>query len=146
MVTKRPSKLRFFESTEDAVDDCGNVVDHTLVEAQLMGGITQGAGQVFGEKALYDRATGQLLSGSFMDYPMPRAGWLGELTILDNGVPSPTNPLGIKGVGESGTTGAMPTIVNATLDALAPLGVKHLDMPLTPARVWEAIQAARGAG
>lgn len=126
-----------------AVDDCGNVVDHTLVEGQLMGGITQGAGQVFGEQAIYDRASGQLMSGSFMDYPMPRAGWLRDLTILDNGVPSPTNPLGIKGVGESGTTGSLSALANAALDALREVGVKHIDMPLTPGRVWAAIQAAK---
>lgn len=124
-----------------AVDDCGNVIDHTLVEGQLMGGITQGAGQVFGERAIYDAATGQLLSGSFMDYPMPRAGWLQGLTILDNGVPSPTNPLGIKGVGESGTTGSLPALVNAAMNALREVGVTHVDMPLTPAKVWSAIHA-----
>ena len=126
-----------------AVDDCGNVVDHALVEGQLIGGMTQGAGQVFGERAIYDRQTGQLLSGSFMDYPMPRAGWLGDLTILDNGVPSPTNPLGIKGVGESGTTGSIPALANAVMNALAELGVKHIDLPLTPARVWAAITATK---
>lgn len=126
-----------------AVDDCGNVIDHTIVEGQLMGGITQGAGQVFGEHGIYDRETGQLLTGSFMDYVMPRAGWLRELHIEDNGVPSPTNPIGVKGVGESGTTGSLPALTNATLNALRQVGVKGIDMPLTPARVWQAIQAAR---
>jgi len=129
-----------------AVDDCGNVIDHTIVEGQLIGGITQGAGQVFGEHGIYDRETGQLLTGSFMDYVMPRAGWMSPdvLKVGDNGVPSPTNPIGVKGVGESGNTGSLPSLVNATLNALRQAGVTAIDMPLTPARVWGAIQAAKG--
>jgi aerobic carbon-monoxide dehydrogenase large subunit len=128
-----------------AMDDCGNVVDHTIVEGQLMGGIAQGAGQALGEHGIYDRETGQLLTGSFMDYFMLRAGWLKDLRIGDNGVPSPTNPIGVKGVGESGTTGSIPAIANAVMSALRQVGVQGIDMPLTPARVWGAMQSAKAA-
>jgi carbon-monoxide dehydrogenase large subunit len=127
------------------VDDCGTIVNHTLLEAQMHGGIAQGAGQVFGENMVYDNATGQLLTGSFMDYYMPRAGLLGDIRLYDHPVPSPTNPLGVKGAGEAGTTGSLPTLMNAVLDALRPAGVRQFDMPASPARVWQALQdAARG--
>ncbi|MFN0159667.1 MAG: xanthine dehydrogenase family protein molybdopterin-binding subunit [Burkholderiales bacterium] len=122
-----------------AVDDCGTVLNHTLVEAQLHGGIAQGAGQVFGEHAAYDRASGQLLSGSFMDYVMPRAGLLPAIETIEHCVPSPTNVLGAKGTGEAGTTGALPVLMNAIVDALRARGIAHLDMPATPARVWQAL-------
>jgi aerobic carbon-monoxide dehydrogenase large subunit len=89
---------------------------------------------------VYDPATAQLLTGSFMDYVMPRAGWLRKIAVHDHPVPSPTNALGAKGVGEAGCSGSLPTLVNATLDALRPLGIKHLDMPFTPSRIWEAIR------
>jgi carbon-monoxide dehydrogenase large subunit len=129
-----------------AVDDCGRVMNHTLVEGQLHGGILQGAGQVLGEHCVYD-ASGQLLTGSFMDYPMPRADMLGAVTLqlYDHPVPSPTNPLGVKGAGEAGTTGAIPALANAVIDALRPLGIAHLDFPYSPARVWHAIATARRA-
>jgi carbon-monoxide dehydrogenase large subunit len=127
-----------------AVDDCGTIVNHTLLEGQMHGGITQGAGQVFGEQCVYDRETGQLLTGSFMDYCMPRAGLLPDIELGDHPMPSPTNPLGVKGAGEAGTTGALPTLMNAILDALRPAGVKHLDMPATPARIWSALRQAGG--
>ena len=129
-----------------AVDDCGRVMDHTLVEGQLHGGILQGAGQVFGEHCIYD-ATGQLLTGSFMDYAMPRADMLGptRLELYDHSVPSPTNPLGVKGAGEAGTTGAIPALANAVIDALRPLGIHQLDFPYSPSRVWQAIAKARRA-
>ena len=123
-----------------AVDDLGNVINPTLVEGQVQGGVMQGAGQVFGEHAVYDPATGQLLAGSFMDYIMPRAGWISDMEVHDHPVPTPTNALGAKGVGESGCSGALPALVNATVDALRPLGVKHLDMPFTSARLWDAIR------
>ncbi len=128
-----------------AVDDCGNVLNHTLVEAQVRGGFAQGLGQVLFERAVYDPDTGQLLTGSFMDYGIPRADDLPEMHLGEHIVPCTTNPLGVKGVGEAGTTGALPTLMNAILDALAPLGVKELDMPATPERVWQAIAAARGS-
>jgi carbon-monoxide dehydrogenase large subunit len=126
-----------------AVDDAGTIINHTLVEGQMHGGLTQGAGQVLGEHALYDPESGQLLTGSFMDYPLPRAGLWKQLTLLDHPVPTATNPLGAKGVGESGVTGSLPTLMNAILDALAQAGVTHFDMPATPARVWTALQAAK---
>jgi carbon-monoxide dehydrogenase large subunit len=129
-----------------AVDDLGNVINHALVEGQVQGGVAQGAGQVFGEHAVYDAGTGQLLTGSFMDYVMPRAGLLRDMEVHDHPVPTPTNALGAKGVGESGCSGSLPALVNATIDALRPLGIKHLDMPFTPARLWAAIQAAHAQG
>ncbi len=126
-----------------AVDDCGNIVNHTLLEGQMHGGIMQGAGQVFGEHGMYDKESGQLLTGSFMDYFMPKAGLLRDIYLGDHPMPSPTNPLGVKGAGEAGTTGALPTLMNAILNALRPAGVTHLDMPATPSRVWEALRKAR---
>ena len=126
-----------------AVDDLGNVINPVLVEGQVHGGVVQGAGQVFGEHAIYDAATAQLLTGSFADYVMPRAGLLREIAVHDHPVPTPTNALGAKGVGESGCSGSLPALVNATVDALRPLGIKHIDMPFTPSKLWQAIQEAR---
>ena len=126
-----------------AVDDIGNVITHALVEGQMQGGLTQGAGQILGEHAIYDRETGQLLTGSFMDYPMPRAGMVAGLEVLDHPVPTKLNPLGAKGVGEAGCTGALPTLANAIVDALRPVGVTHFDMPATSQRVWQAIREAK---
>jgi len=123
------------------VDDLGHVVNPVLVEGQVHGGVVQGAGQVFGEHAVYDPATGQLLTGTFQDYPMPKADWVRAMEVHDHPVPTPTNALGAKGVGESGCSGSLPALVNATIDALRPLGIAHLDMPFTPARVWAAICA-----
>jgi carbon-monoxide dehydrogenase large subunit len=122
-----------------AVDDCGRVLNHTLVEGQFHGGIVQGLGQALAEHCVYDPG-GQLLTGSFMDYALPRSDMLGEVQLYDHSVPSPTNPLGVKGAGEAGTTGAIPAVANAVIDALRPLGIRHLDFPFTPARVWAAIQ------
>jgi aerobic carbon-monoxide dehydrogenase large subunit len=118
--------------------------NHTLVEAQVRGGFAQGLGQVLLENAVYDEQ-GQLLTGSFMDYGIPRADDMPEMRLGEHVVPCTTNPLGVKGVGEAGTTGALPTLMNAILDALAPLGVTTLDMPATPERVWRAIAQARGS-
>ena len=129
-----------------AVDDCGNIVNHTLLEGQMHGGLMQGAGQVFGEHGMYDKESGQLLTGSFMDYYIPKAGLLRDVYLGDHPMPSPTNPLGVKGAGEAGTTGALPTLMNAIIDALRPAGVTHIDMPATPSRVWEALRAARANG
>ena len=128
-----------------AVDDAGNIVNHQIVEGQMQGGITQGAGQVFGEHAVYDEETGQLLTGSFMDYPMPRAGLVGGLAIHEHPVPTGSNPLGAKGVGEAGVSGSLPALMNAVLDALRQAGVRRFDMPATPDRLWRAIRAARPA-
>ena len=126
-----------------AVDDLGNVINPALVEGQVHGGVMQGAGQVFGEHVVYDGSTGQLLTGSFMDYVMPRAGWLKHIDVQDHPVPTPMNALGAKGVGESGCSGSLPALVNAVVDALRPLGIRHLDMPYTPAKLWHAIRQAR---
>ena len=123
-----------------AVDDCGRVMNHVLLKGQLHGGILQGIGQALGEHCIYDRESGQLLTGSFMDYPMPRAHMLGEVRTFDKSVPTPRNPLGVKGVGEAGTVGAIPTVANAVIDALRPVGIHHLDFPFSPARVWQAMQ------
>jgi carbon-monoxide dehydrogenase large subunit len=127
----------------NAVDDCGNVINHTIVEGQVHGAVAQGAGQIFGEEVVYDRDTGQLLTGSFMDYCMPHAGLIPGIRMQDAPLPSPNNALGVKGVGESGCTASMPSLTNAVIDALRPLGVQHLDMPLTPAKVWHAIKSAK---
>ncbi len=129
-----------------AVDDCGRIINHTLLEGQLHGGIVQGIGQAMGEYAQYDPVTGQLVTGSFMDYAMPRADEQPAISLYDNSVPSPGNPLGVKGAGEAGTTGAVPTIANAVIDALRPLGIHHLDFPFSPGRVWAAIAARQTGG
>jgi carbon-monoxide dehydrogenase large subunit len=127
------------------VDDCGRVLNHTLVDGQLHGGIVQGLGQVFGEQVVYDRQSGQLLTGTFMDYAMPRPEILKRVELHDHSVPSPSNPLGVKGAGEAGTTGALPAVANAVIDALRPLGIHHLDFPYSASRVWQAIEKAKAA-
>ncbi|MBC7804388.1 MAG: xanthine dehydrogenase family protein molybdopterin-binding subunit [Candidatus Parcubacteria bacterium] len=126
-----------------ACDDAGNIINHQIVEGQMQGGITQGAGHIFSEQAVYDPETAQLLTGSFMDYAMPRAGLVGGLRVIDHAVPTATNPLGAKGVGEGGVTGSMPCLMNAVMDALHAGGVKRFDMPASPQRVWAALQAAK---
>ncbi len=125
-----------------SIDDCGAVVNQTLLEGQIWGGLLQGLGQVFGEICVYGE-DGQMLSGSFMDYVMPHADLVRRVTITMLPVPSPNNRLGVKGVGEAGTVGSLPTAMNAILDALRPEGVAHLDMPASAMRVWEALQRAR---
>lgn len=126
-----------------AVDDCGRIINHVLLDGQLHGGIAQGVGQAMGEHAIYDQASGQLLTGTFMDYPMPHADDMPDIRLYDRSIPSPGNPLGVKGAGEAGTTGAVPAVANAVIDALRPLGIHQLDFPHTPDRVWHAIQAAK---
>jgi carbon-monoxide dehydrogenase large subunit len=125
------------------VDDVGTVINPLLLKGQIHGGIAQGLGQVFGEDIRYD-AAGQLLTASFADYPMPRAADFPDMVVKSNPVPTKTNPLGVKGSGEAGTVGALPALLNAVVDALRPLGVRHVEMPATPERVWRAIRAARG--
>jgi carbon-monoxide dehydrogenase large subunit len=125
-----------------ACDDAGNIINHQIVEGQVQGGLTQGAGQVFNELAVYDRS-GQLLTGSFMDYAMPRAGLVSGIKLLDHPVPTKLNPLGAKGVGEAGVTGSMPALMNAVVDALRQAGVKRFEMPATPGRLWEALRKTR---
>jgi len=126
-----------------ACDDAGNIINHQIVEGQMQGGLTQGAGQVFSELAVYDAESGQLLTGSFMDYAMPRAGLVNGIRLVEHPVPTKLNPLGAKGVGEAGFTGSLPALMNAVLDALRPAGVRHFEMPATPRRIWDALQAAR---
>jgi carbon-monoxide dehydrogenase large subunit len=125
-----------------AVDDAGTIYNQTIVEGQLVGGLMQGIGQAMGEHCVYEPETGQLLTGTFMDYYMPRADVLPEIALYDRPMPSPANPLGAKGAGEAGTTGAIPAIANAVIDALRPCGIAHLDMPFTPYRIWQAIRNA----
>jgi carbon-monoxide dehydrogenase large subunit len=127
-----------------AVDDVGTVINHGVVEGQLHGGVVMGAGQIFAEHVVYDRETGQLMSGSFMDYCMPRAGLVRAIRGAEHATPSTVSPLGVKGVGESGCTGSLPALANAVMDALRPLGIGHLDMPLTSSKVWGAMQVAKG--
>ena len=124
-----------------AVDDCGNVINPMIVEGQIHGGIAQGVGQAMWEELIYDDE-GQLATGTLMDYAMPKAHFFPEFTLDRTVTPSPVNPMGVKGVGEAGTIGSTPCIVNAVCDALSPLGVKHIDMPLKPERVWKAISQA----
>jgi len=125
------------------VDDVGRMVNPMLVKGQIHGGVVQGLGQGLYEELTYDPSTGQLLAGSFMDYAMPRADDMPTFDVDSHEVPTAVNPLGAKGVGEAGTVGALPALLNAVNDALAPLGVRHLDMPVTPERVWRAIQDAK---
>ena len=125
------------------VDDVGTVINPLLLKGQIYGGIAQGVGQILKEDIAYDPDSGQLLTGSFMDYAMPRADDFCDIAIESHPVPTPTNPLGAKGAGEAGTVGAMPATMNAIIDALAPLGVTHIDLPATPERIWRAIQEAQ---
>jgi carbon-monoxide dehydrogenase large subunit len=126
-----------------AVDDFGTIINPMIVEGQVHGGLVQGIGQALMEHGVYDRETGQLLTGSFMDYAMPRADDFPEFKLGHVCTPCTHNPLGTKGCGEAGAIGSPPAVINAVLDALRPLGVKDFDMPASPHRVWEAIQAAK---
>ena len=127
-----------------AVDDCGTQINPLLVEGQVQGGIAHSIGQVLFEQTVYDE-NGQLLTGEFMDYAIPRAHDIPEYILGSTVTPSPVNPLGVKGVGEAGTIGATPAIANAVMDALDPIGIKHLDLPFTPEKIWRAIQQAAPA-
>jgi carbon-monoxide dehydrogenase large subunit len=125
-----------------SADDIGRIINRMIVEGQIQGGIAQGAGQALWEEARYDAASGQLLTGSLMDYSVPRADQFPPMTnAFDESVPCRTNLLGVKGCGEIGTIGAVPAVVHAVLDALAERGVRHLEMPLTPERIWRALHA-----
>jgi carbon-monoxide dehydrogenase large subunit len=127
-----------------AIDDYGRLINPMLTMGQVQGGVTQGIGQALLEHTVYDGQSGQLLSGSFMDYALPRADDLPPLEITLAELPTAVNPLGVKGAGQAGCMAAPQTIINAILDALAPLGVAHVDMPATPERIWRAIRSARG--
>ena len=128
-----------------AVDDCGPQINPVIVEGQVHGGVVQGIGQALWEEAVYDEG-GQLLTGSMLDYALPRADRLPEIEVLSTVTPSPHHPIGVKGIGEAGTIASTATIYNAVMDALAPFGVETVQMPFTPERVWRAIQQAQQSG
>jgi carbon-monoxide dehydrogenase large subunit len=128
------------------VDDVGTVINPKLLKGQIQGGIAQGLGQVLMENVVYDPESGQLLSASFMDYAVPRAEHFCDIAIESRPVPTKLNPLGAKGAGEAGTVGALPAVMLAILDALAPVGVKDIAMPATSERVWRALDEARKLG
>ncbi|MEX1134321.1 MAG: molybdopterin cofactor-binding domain-containing protein, partial [Acidimicrobiia bacterium] len=125
-----------------AMDDCGNIVNPMIVAGQIQGGVAQGIGQALFEGAVFDD-DGTLITSTLADYPIPTATDVPSFELGHTVTPTDANPLGVKGIGEAGTIVSTPTIVNAVIDALAPLGVKHIDMPLRPSRVWQAIQEAR---
>jgi carbon-monoxide dehydrogenase large subunit len=126
----------------NVVDDVGTVLNPMLLHGQIVGGIAQGAGQILMEDIHFDEG-GQLVTGSFMDYAMPRAADIPDVEVESNPVPTKTNPLGVKGAGEAGSVGAMPAVANAIVDALSELGVRHIAMPATPEVVWRAIRGAK---
>ena len=126
-----------------AVDDCGNIINPLIVEGQLHGGIAQGIAQALFEEVSYDPQTGQLLTGTLADYLVPTANEIPS-PLLDRTVtPSPTNELGVKGIGEAGTIAASAAVINAIVDALRPLGISHVDMPASPDRLWKQIRQAQ---
>jgi len=127
------------------VDDVGTVLNPLLLHGQITGGIAQGAGQILREDIRFDPSTGELLTGSFMDYAMPRASDFPAIAIKSNPVPTKTNPLGVKGAGEAGTVGAMPAVANALIDALSEFGVRHIAMPATAEVIWRAMRDGKGA-
>ncbi len=123
----------------NVVDDVGTVINPLLLHGQIQGGIAQGVGQALMEDIHFD-AEGQLVTASFQDYAMPHAHDFCDIEVDANPVPTKTNPLGVKGVGEAGCVGALPAVVNALVDALSEFGVRHIEMPATPERVWRAMQ------
>jgi len=125
-----------------AVDDCGNILNPLIVDGQVHGGVAQGLGQALWEEAVYDE-NGQLLTGEFMDYAMPRAHMMPWIESDHTITPSPVNPLGVKGVGEAGTIGCSPAVVNSVVAALSQLGVRHIDMPLTPEKIWKLVAGGK---
>jgi carbon-monoxide dehydrogenase large subunit len=128
------------------VDDVGTVLNPLLLKGQIHGGVAQGLGQALMEEIRFDPGSGQLLTGSFMDYALPRADDLPSIEVESNAVPTKSNPLGAKGAGEAGTVGALPTVMNAVLNALAPLGVREIPMPASPERIWRVLQEAKRHG
>jgi len=124
------------------VDDVGTVLNPLLLHGQIHGGVVQGAGQILMEDIRRD-ASGQPITGSFMDYAMPRADNVGEIAVESHPVPTKTNPLGVKGAGEAGCVGALPAIANALVDALSEFGIRHIEMPATPERIWRAMRGRR---
>ncbi|HKK08226.1 MAG TPA: molybdopterin cofactor-binding domain-containing protein, partial [Gemmatimonadota bacterium] len=131
--TGEPSLRRYV-----AVDDCGNVINPMIVDGQIHGGVAQAVAQALYEEAVYDE-DGQLVTGSLMDYPVPKATFLPSFELHRTTTPTPVNPLGAKGVGEAGTIGGTPCVVNAVVDALSHLGVRHVDMPARPEKLWRIL-------
>ncbi|HPU50957.1 MAG TPA: molybdopterin-dependent oxidoreductase, partial [Burkholderiaceae bacterium] len=127
-------------------DDVGTMINPAGVKGQIHGGVAQGLGQALMEQVVYDPESGQLLSGSFMDYAMPRAADMPSIQVENNAVPSGLNPLGAKGAGEAGTVGAIPAVMNAVNDALASVGAAAIEMPATSEKVWRSLQAAHTRG
>jgi carbon-monoxide dehydrogenase large subunit len=127
------------------VDDVGTVLNPLLLHGQVIGGVAQGVGQALMENITWDRGSGQILTGSFMDYAMPRAGDLCDIDVESNPVPTATNPLGVKGAGEAGCVGALPAVVNALVDALKPLGINHVPMPATSETLWRLMKGHAAA-
>jgi carbon-monoxide dehydrogenase large subunit len=126
-----------------AVDDCGNVINPMIVDGQIAGGIVQGIAQALFEEVVYDDESGQMRTGTLTDYLVPTANEIPELVMERTVTPSPTNELGVKGIGEAGTIAASAAVINAIVDALSPFGIKHVDMPATPDRLWKMIHNAR---
>jgi carbon-monoxide dehydrogenase large subunit len=125
-----------------AVDDFGRLINPLIVQGQVHGALAQGLGQALGESMIYDEA-GQLITASFMDYALPRASQLPPFTLAFNAEPCRSNPLGVKGAGEGGCVAAPPAAINAVMDALRPLGIRHIEMPATPDRIWRALNLQR---
>ena len=125
------------------VDDVGNVINPLMLKGQIYGGVVQGVGQALMEDIAFDPDTGQLLSGSFMDYAMPRADDMCAMKVESNPVVTKANPLGVKGAGEAGCVGALPAVISAITDALSVYGIDYIEMPATAERVWQAIQSAK---
>ncbi|MBX6425039.1 MAG: xanthine dehydrogenase family protein molybdopterin-binding subunit [Variibacter sp.] len=123
------------------VDDVGTVMNPLLLHGQIHGGVVQGIGQMLKDDIRFDESTGQLLTGSFMDYAVPRAHDVCAIRVESNPVPTKTNPLGVKGAGEAGSVGTLPAVANAVIDALSEFGIRDIPMPATPERVWRALQA-----
>jgi carbon-monoxide dehydrogenase large subunit len=126
-----------------AVDDCGNVINPMIVDGQLHGGIAQGIAQALFEEVAYDDESGQLLTGTLLDYLVPTMAEMPRYELDRTVTPSPTNELGVKGIGEAGTIAASAAVINAVVDALSPFGIKHVEMPARPDRIWSLIQEAR---
>jgi len=126
----------------NVVDDVGTVMNPLLLKGQIQGGVAQGLGQALFEDIQFEAGTGQLVTGSFMDYAMPRADDMSMIDVKSNPVPTATNPLGVKGAGEAGNVGALPAVANAVVDALSRFGIEHIEMPATPERIWRAIREA----
>jgi carbon-monoxide dehydrogenase large subunit len=126
-----------------AVDDCGNIINPMIVDGQLHGGVAQSIAQALYEEVVYDDETGQLKTGTLLDYNIPGIGEIPAMDLDHTVTPSPTNDLGVKGIGEAGTIAATASVINAVVDALSPLGIKHVDMPASPDRLWKMIKEAR---